>query len=189
MVAGFAHALHDGYTDLIYILLPIWQAEFALGYGVLALVRGLYTGAMAGLQIPASRLSERVGGRVMLALGTALAGCGYALAGFSGGLLGLCVALALSGAGSSTQHPIASAAVSHAYGGAARGPLGVYNFSGDLGKAAIPAATSVLLTLMPWRSVLCVLAMLGIVVALAVGLLMPAPKLGHAQIPETGKSR
>ena len=38
IVAGFAHALHDGYTDLIYVLLPIWQAEFALGYGVLALV-------------------------------------------------------------------------------------------------------------------------------------------------------
>src|SRR5215471_3425218 len=73
-VAGVAHALHDGYTDLIYVLLPIWQAEFALGYGMLALVRGLYTGAMAGLQIPVSRLSERVGGRVILALGTALAG-------------------------------------------------------------------------------------------------------------------
>src|SRR5262252_3547590 len=80
-VAGFAHALHDGYTDLIYVLLPVWQAEFALGYGALAFVRGLYTGAMAGLQIPVSRLSERVGGRVILALGTALAGCGYALAG------------------------------------------------------------------------------------------------------------
>ena len=64
IVAGFAHALHDGYTDLIYLLLPIWQAEFALGYGVLALVCGLYTGAMAGLQIPVSRLAERVGGRV-----------------------------------------------------------------------------------------------------------------------------
>jgi hypothetical protein len=27
-VAGVAHALHDGYTDLIYIMLPLWQAEF-----------------------------------------------------------------------------------------------------------------------------------------------------------------
>src|SRR5687768_11372401 len=27
-----AHALHDGYTDALYILLPIWQAEFALSY-------------------------------------------------------------------------------------------------------------------------------------------------------------
>jgi MFS transporter, FSR family, fosmidomycin resistance protein len=155
IVAGFAHALHDGYTDLIYVLLPVWQAEFALGYGVLAFVRGIYTGAMAGLQIPVGRLAERLGGRMLLALGTALAALGYALAGFSGGLLGLCFALALSGAGSSTQHPIASAAVSRAYGGTARGPLGIYNFTGDLGKAALPAATSVLLTILPWRSSLC----------------------------------
>ena len=31
-VACGAHALHDGYTDLIYVMLPIWQAEFGLGY-------------------------------------------------------------------------------------------------------------------------------------------------------------
>jgi MFS transporter, FSR family, fosmidomycin resistance protein len=173
VVAGFAHALHDGYTDLIYVLLPVWQAEFALGYGVLAIVRGLYTGAMASLQIPVGRLAERVGGRAILAIGTALAACGYALAGLSGGLFGLCVALALSGAGSSTQHPIASSAVARAYGAAARGPLGIYNFTGDLGKAALPAATSVLLTLMPWRNALYLLAMLGIVVALIVAILMP----------------
>jgi MFS transporter, FSR family, fosmidomycin resistance protein len=195
MVAGFAHALHDGYTDLIYVLLPVWQAEFALGYSVLAIVRGLYTGAMAGLQIPVSRLSERLGGRGILAVGTALAGCGYALAGISGGLLGLCVALAMSGAGSSTQHPIASAAVSHAYGDAARGPLGIYNFSGDVGKAAIPAATSVLLTLMPWRSALYALAALGMAVALAVALLLPAPDRIHRyetskkSVSYTGNSR
>ena len=173
VVVGFAHALHDGYTDLIYVLLPVWQAEFALGYGVLAIVRGLYTGAMAGLQIPVGRLAERVGGRAILAIGTALAACGYALAGLSGGLFGLCVALALSGAGSSTQHPIASSAVARAYGAAARGPLGIYNFTGDLGTAALPAATSVLLTLMPWRNALYLLAMLGIVVALIVAILVP----------------
>src|ERR1051326_5185650 len=61
-VAGFAHALHDGYTDLIYVLLPVWQAEFALGYGMLALLRGLSTGAMARLQVPAGRLAEWCGG-------------------------------------------------------------------------------------------------------------------------------
>jgi MFS transporter, FSR family, fosmidomycin resistance protein len=187
IVAGFAQALHDGYTDLIYVLLPVWQAEFALGYGVLAFVRGIYTGAMAGLQIPVGRLAERLGGRMLLALGTALAALGYALAGFSGGLLGLCFALALSGAGSSTQHPIASAAVSRAYGGTARGPLGIYNFTGDLGKAALPAATSVLLTILPWRSSLYILAMLGIVVALSVALLMPAVRRPSAG--ETSKKR
>lgn len=173
-VAGLAHALHDGYTDLIYVLLPVWQAEFGLGYGLLALLRGLYAGNMAALQIPAGRLAERLGGRTILALGTALAALGYVLAGFSGGVAGLCAALALSGAGSSTQHPIASAAVSRAYGVAARGPLGTYNFTGDLGKAAFPAITSLLLTLMPWRVSLWLLASLGGAVAVAVALLMPA---------------
>ena len=172
-VAGAAHALHDGYTDLIYVLLPVWQAEFALGYASLALLRGLYAGAMAALQLPAGRLAERLDGRIVLALGTVLAALGYALAGASGGLLALCAALVLSGAGSSTQHPIASAAVSRAYGDASRGPLGTYNFSGDLGKAAIPALTSLLLTLMPWRHALWVLALLGLAVALGVAVLMP----------------
>jgi MFS transporter, FSR family, fosmidomycin resistance protein len=183
VIAGIAHALHDGYTDLIYVLLPVWQAEFALGYGMLAFVRGLYTGTMAGLQIPVGRLAERIGVRGILAIGTALAAGGYAFAGSTGGLLGLCIALVLSGAGSSTQHPIASAAVSRSYGGTARGPLGVYNFSGDLGKATIPAAASVLLTLMPWRSALYLLVALGMFVALAIALLMPPiDRAGAAKI-------
>jgi len=173
LVAGLAHALHDGYTDLIYVLLPVWQAEFGLDYAVLALLRGLYAGAMASLQVPAGQLAGHFGGRLVLTLGTVLAALGYALAGFSGGLFGLCAALALSGAGSSTQHPIASAAVSRAYGAAARGPLGTYNFTGDVGKAAIPAATSLLLTFMPWRHALWLLAGLGFVTAAVVALFLP----------------
>jgi MFS family permease len=155
------------------VLLPVWQAEFGLGYGMLALLRGLYAGVMAALQVPSGWLAERVDGRIVLAVGTALAAGGYALAGCTGSLAGLCAALAISGAGSSAQHPIASAAVSRAYGASSRGPLGTYNFSGDLGKAAIPALTSLLLTLMPWRGALWLLAVLGASVAAAVLLLMP----------------
>ena len=172
-VTGLNHALHDGYTDLIYVLLPIWQAEFALSYGLLALLRGLYSAAMAGLQIPVSRFAARIDGKFILMAGTLVAALGYVLAGLSGGVIGLALALALSGAGSSTQHPIASAAVSRAYGKAARGPLGIYNFSGDLGKAAIPAATSVLLVIMTWRHTLLVMALVGLFVAACIALAMP----------------
>ena len=52
-VAGGAHALHDGYTDLIYVMLPIWQAEFGLAYAEIGVFRGLYAGTMAAFQIPA----------------------------------------------------------------------------------------------------------------------------------------
>jgi MFS transporter, FSR family, fosmidomycin resistance protein len=172
-VTGTNHALHDGYTDLIYVLLPVWQAEFGMSYGVLACMRALYAGTMAGLQIPAGKLAEKINGRTILALGTALSALGYVCAGFSGGVFGLAIALTLSGAGSSTQHPIASAAVSRAYGSASRGPLGIYNFAGDLGKAAIPGTMSLLLLVMPWRHALLLLAAAGLLVAALVLLLMP----------------
>lgn len=183
-IAGLAHATHDGYTDLIYVLLPIWQAEFALGYAMLALLRGLYTGAMAALQIPATRLAERFGARLILTLGTALAALGYFLGGMSWGIAGLSAALVLSGAGSSVQHPIASSAVSRAYGAGARGPLGTYNFAGDVGKAAIPALTSLLLTVMPWRMALWVIALIGLGTAGAVAVLMPP--IGRAEPGQAG---
>jgi len=185
--AGLAHALNDGYTDMIYVLLPVWQAEFALGFGALAAVRALYAGTMAVLQIPAGRLAERLGGRVVLVAGTLLAALGYALAGFSGGLAGLCAALALSGAGSATQHPLASAAVSRAYGTAARGPLGTYNFAGDLGKAALPALLALLLAEMPWRPALWLMATIGVIATAAVWALVPAFGGAREPAPEMAK--
>ena len=128
----------------------------------------------------AGGLAGRFGGRLVLVAGTVLAALGYALAGLSSGITGLCSALALAGAGSSVQRPIASAAVSRAYGARARGLLGTYNFTGDLGKAALPALASLLLTVMPWRGVLWLLALLGLVTAGLVAAFLPP-----VAVPET----
>jgi MFS family permease len=165
-IAGSAHALHDGYTDLIYIVLPLWQAEFGLTYAALGLLRAVFAGAMASLQIPAALLSERLGAAAVLALGTALAGLGYCLAGVSGGFATLLVALAIGGLGASAQHPIASALVAHAFAGPrSLKALGTYNFSGDLGKMTVPAALSLMLLAMPWRPALATLGCVGFVLA------------------------
>src|SRR3954453_204397 len=123
-----AHALHDGLTDLIYVLLPVWQAQFALSYGALALLRGLYVGGLAAFQVPAGPLTYLLDARTILVLGTLLSAVGFALAGLSHGLVGLCIALTLAGTGGSTQHPLASAAVSRAYGGTGPRPTGHLQF-------------------------------------------------------------
>jgi MFS transporter, FSR family, fosmidomycin resistance protein len=39
VLASLDHALHDGFTDMIYVLLPVWQTEFALDYLALASTR------------------------------------------------------------------------------------------------------------------------------------------------------
>jgi FSR family fosmidomycin resistance protein-like MFS transporter len=74
----------------------------------------------------------------------------------------------------STQHPIASAAISRAYEDDARRPLGIYNFAGDVGKSAIPRGASLLLALMSWHQMLWVVSALGGIIALAVAIFLPA---------------
>ena len=174
-VAGVAHALHDGYTDLIYIMLPIWQAEFGLTYAALGLLRSMFVGAMASLQIPAGYVSERFGAAIILALGTALAGVGYCFAGLSASFAMLLGALVLSGIGASTQHPIASALVARTFPGpASLKAIGAYNFAGDLGKMTVPAVLSLMLLVTPWRPALFILGSVG--VALAAVILFAAPR-------------
>jgi MFS transporter, FSR family, fosmidomycin resistance protein len=185
-IAGAAHALHDGYTDLIYILLPLWQAEFALSYAALGALRSVFVGAMACLQIPAGFAAERFGAGTVLAAGTALAGLGYCLAGASPGFFMLLAALLVSGIGSSAQHPIASALVARAFAGPrSLKALGTYNFSGDLGKMTLPATLSLMLLVMAWRPALAVLGCLGLVMALVI--FVAAPRFGRER-PKTGAS-
>jgi FSR family fosmidomycin resistance protein-like MFS transporter len=173
-VACGAHALHDGYTDLIYVMLPIWQQEFGLGYAELGLLRGLFSGTMASFQIPAGLIAERFGAAAVLALGTALAGAGYCLAGASAGFGLLMVALFLGGLGASTQHPLASALMAHAFAGPrSMKALGTYNFAGDIGKMTVPAAGSLLLLVMSWRPALALLGAVGVMAAAAVFVLTP----------------
>lgn len=173
-VACGAHALHDGFTDLIYVLLPLWQAEFGIGYAEIGMLRALYAGAMAGFQVPAGRLAERFDGRLLLAAGTMLAGAAYLIAGASSGFVALTVALGLGGLGSSVQHPIGSNLVAQVFEGKkSRDALASYNFSGDVGKIALPAATAWLVAVMSWRSATFVLGTLGLAVGMAVLLLQP----------------
>src|SRR5206468_7014981 len=91
------------------------------------------------------------------------------LALFAGSFPALVAVLFLVGLGASTQHPLASSLVAHAFSGArSLKALGTYNFAGDLGKMAVPAAVALLVTMLPWRTTLALIGALGLVVAIAV---------------------
>jgi MFS transporter, FSR family, fosmidomycin resistance protein len=168
-VACGAHALHDGLTDTLYLLLPLWQAQFGLSYAAIGLLRALYAGVMAGFQVPAAKLAQRTGGARMLAGGTAVAAAGYLLLGASSSVALLAVALVLGGIGSSTQHPIASSLVATAYEGPrSRGALGIYNFAGDLGKMALPSITACLIAVITWRWTGTAVGVIGLLGAAAI---------------------
>jgi len=173
-VALPVHALHDGYSDLVYVMLPIWQAEFALSYAAVGLLRSTLSGTMAAFQIPAGFLAERVGAAAVLAAGTALAGSCFFLIGWSSSYAFLAAALFLAGIGSSAQHPIGSALVARAFAGPrSLAAIGTYNFSGDIGKVLFPAAATLLMLFLPWRDSIALLGSVGIAAAAAIFLLLP----------------
>lgn len=177
LIAGCgAHAVHDGLTDVIYVLLPIWQAQFALSYAQIGLLRGAYSGMMAVFQLMASRAARRWGRLPMLVGGTALAGVAYLLVGQATGLTLLLLALLLGGLGASTQHPLASSMITEAYedGGGVKQALSHYNFSGDIGKTLIPGLVGLLLTVISWRASATLLGLLGLAAAGLLWWLVPA---------------
>jgi FSR family fosmidomycin resistance protein-like MFS transporter len=184
-VACSAHVLHDGYTDLIWVALPIWQTEFGLSYAAVGLLRMIYSGTMASLQIPASHIAERAGGGTVLAIGTGFCGLCYCLAGIGSGFWALVAALFLGGLGAATQHPIGSALVTRVFTGArALTAFGTYNFAGDIGKVLLPASATTLILFMPWRPAYGLLGLLGIAGAIAIFVLAPRlPTERSAQSP------
>ena len=192
-VACGAHALHDGLTDTLYLLLPLWQAQFALSYAAIGILRALYTGVMAGFQVPAAKLAQRTGGARMLAGGTAVAAVAYLLLGASSSVAMLAVALVLGGIGSSTQHPIASNLVATAHEGPrSRGALGTYNFAGDLGKMALPSITACLIAVISWRWTGTAVGVIGLLGAGAILLSLravPSASAVAAIRPEQGNAR
>jgi MFS family permease len=139
----------------------------------LAVVRALYYGTMGGLQVPANRATSWLKPRSALALSTFVAALGFVAMALPTGFAGLCVGLVLAGAGSSVQHPRASDLVTHTYGSESRGALGIYNFAGDLGKATLPAIVALLLPVLPWRTVVGLMGLLGILVASSLLALLP----------------
>jgi FSR family fosmidomycin resistance protein-like MFS transporter len=175
-----AHVLHDGYTDLLYVLLPVWQAEFALSLAQVGLLKSAYSAVMASLQVPAGFLAERLGERALLALGTGVAGLGYLLAGWSGGFFGLAICLAVGGLGASVQHPLSSSIIARTFEGPGlRTALSTYNFSGDVGKMLFPAATAWLISTWSWRPATTVIGAVGFMVAIVLLRLLPAHVHGH----------
>jgi MFS family permease len=180
VTACAAHFLHDGISDLLYVIFPVWAREFSLSFSRVGFLKTGYSGALALFQIPAGFMAERWGETRLLAVGTAVGALGFLALSTTSSFEHLLLCLLLAGLGSAVQHPLSSALVSRIYEeGPRRTALGTYNFAGDLGKIALPAGTSVIIVWAGWRwatrgiGVLALVAAVGILIILSN--LMPQP--------------
>ncbi len=179
---GAGHFLHDGYHDLLLVLLPIWQLGFGLSLTQVGLIMTCYSGAMASFQIPAGLLAERAGERVPLAVGTLVTGLGFVALGTAGGFAALVGILLVAGLASGVQHPLASTMVARAYdGGGLRVAIGTYNFTGDLGKMTVPALAALIIAGADWPVATAGFEVLGVAMAPAIYLALRAARAGAGQ--------
>lgn len=182
--AGAMHFVHDGFSEILYVLLPVWASEFGLSLWQVGFVRTAYTGGMAAFQIPAGILAERFGERRLLMLGTLVTACTFiAVAAAVDGFLPLLLLLTLGGLGSGVQHPLSSSVVAKAYeDGPRRAALGTYNFAGDIGKVSSAALIGLVAALAGWRVAATGYGAVGI--AAAVILIVVLASLDAGSAPE-----
>jgi MFS family permease len=178
------HFVHDGFADILYVLFPVWAREFGLSFAQVGLLRTAYSGGMAAFQIPAGLLAERWGEARLLAAGTAATALGFVAAGSAGGYAALLGCLLAAGLGSGVQHPLSSSLVSKAYeDGRRRVALGTYNFSGDLGKVAVPAAVAFAVPWLGWRGAVEGFAAIGLAASVLVLVALANLEVGRAPLP------
>lgn len=184
------HTLHDGLSDVSYVLLPLLAQTFGLSLVQVGVIRGAHRAAMAAFQIPAGLIAERFGERNLLALGTLLVGVAFLGLGHAPGFWAILVALFGAGLGSSVQHPLGSTLISRAYPlEGRRAALGTYNFAGDVGKFAFGAIVSLLLLAgIAWQAPVLGFGVAALVAAAAV-LALVADTRTPVRIDPTGAAK
>lgn len=157
------HFLDDGFADSIYLLLPFIAAELHLSFSGVGFLKGVFSGAMSLLQLPMSLLGERVGELTVISLGTfGLAG-GFLLLSSASTFFSVLLTLILAKGTGAGQHGLSSSVLSRVFETSGRrAAMGTYNFSGDVGKVAVPFLLALLINWMGWRQGVFVLSLGGI---------------------------
>ena len=179
--AGACHVVHDGYTDVLYVLVPLWAIGFDLTLTETGWLMTVYLLVMGIGQLPMGLLGERVGERRPLVVGTALAGAAFIGLGMANGYTALLIGMIVAGLGSAVQHPLSSSLVASAYPASGRRTaLATYNFSGDLGKIAFPFAAATLIGIWSWRSASITLGIVGVCLSLVISVVLRRLQVGSA---------
>lgn len=148
-----ARAAHDGLAAALLALLPLWAQAFGLSLTHAGVLKSVFHAAMTAGRIPSGPMSERLGERRLLALGTLGVAVGWLLLAEADGFRALLVALLAAGLGSSVQHPLASSLLGRTHrGGRARAALRICHFAGDAGKAIVPALLALGIGYAGWRT-------------------------------------
>ena len=162
------HIWSDLFFALLVPLLPLIKEDMDLSFTQVGMLRSVFSGASAILQVPAGLLAETAGEFWMLILGNVWVSAGLVAMALSSAFLALVATSALGGLGGGTQHPLASSMVSRAYDDRGRATaVGTVNFAGDLGKMLAPLMAGLFAVRFGWRETFLIVGISGFIFMVA----------------------
>ncbi len=180
LVAGFsvAHFMQHVVTTLLNPLLPLIRDNFALSYAQSGFVVSAYSISLGLANAPMGVLADRIGSRVVLAVGLVLVGVaavGLALAAQYWQVLLLLIAMGLV---SATYHAPAASILSRSFPDQTRGAaMGIHTAGGSLAVFAAPLVAAAFAGSMAandaWRAAYLWTAAVPIVCGVAVWIVAP----------------
>lgn len=176
------HVWSDLFFALLVPLLPFIKDDLNLSFAQVGLLRSVFSGASAVLQVPAGFLAESMGEFWPLILGNVWVSAGLLAMALSPVFVALVVASGVGGLGGGTQHPLASSMVSRAYDDKGRATaVGTVNFAGDIGKMIAPLIAGLLAVSLGWRATFMAVGLAGLAFMLASAFTRRAVDIGRPE--------
>ena len=159
---SFSHLMIDGFSMVLYPLLPLIAKEFNLTLSKVGILRTTYSFSTSFLQLPVSIFLEPISEMILIIVGVLWVSIGFILMSLSSSFLWLLIISFIAGLGGNIQHPIGTSFISKVYDKGKRGSsLGILNFSGDIGKTIFPVLVSWILAFYLWRQNLLIFGIFG----------------------------
>jgi FSR family fosmidomycin resistance protein-like MFS transporter len=166
LLLGSGHFLSHFYQLCLPPLFISWQQAFDVSFAELGLVMAVMSATAAVMQTPMGFLVDRYGARPFLVGGTLLMTLSIAAMGFATAYWQVVALALLSGVGNSVFHPADYAILSGSIEPARLGrSFAFHTFTGNIGFAAAPPATTALMLLFGWRGAVIFVGLLGLPVA------------------------
>jgi MFS family permease len=148
-----AHFAHHLLTALPVPLLPFIRDDFALDYTQSALVVSAFTLSYGISQLPAGRLADRIGPRMLITIGISGVALAGLLVGLSQSYIMMLVFLVLMGLLGGGYHPSASPTISASVEPRNRGrALGLHMIGGSASYFLAPLIAAAIAATWGWRS-------------------------------------
>ncbi|MGH8544933.1 MAG: MFS transporter [Gammaproteobacteria bacterium] len=166
-VISGCHVLNHLQYSITSVIFPVMMTELGFGLVGLGFISALSSFVGQGLQVIYGFLANFFKRTTMLAVGNLVVGVTAMLQYFVGSFPQLVAARVAIDAGSSPQHPLGSSILSRYYPKARGWALTFHHSAGSLGSFIGPAAASLALLYMGWRSAFVMFGVLSLIMGLA----------------------